>query len=115
MSIDHLALLPAYCAGRTALLAFLVDLLAPGRPVAVPRAALVAALFAALTLCVVALSVPDQSQGEYSFLLGCSITGGVVLAFTLALISLTIAVETLPLPLYPLVAFRRRDVASAQG
>lgn len=29
--IDHLALLPAYCAAGTALLAFLVDLLVPGR------------------------------------------------------------------------------------
>jgi NADH-quinone oxidoreductase subunit N len=29
--IDHLALLPAYCAAGTALLAFLADLLAPGR------------------------------------------------------------------------------------
>ena len=152
MNIDHVALLPAYCAGGTALLAFLVDLLVPGRRAAVAgatvlgavatavaavavgtgpvrqtlcsagcsyvadhRAALVAVLFAALTLVVVALSVPDQSQGEYYFLLGCSMTGGVVLGYTRDLISLTIAVETLTLPLYPLVAFRRRDLASAQG
>jgi NADH-quinone oxidoreductase subunit N len=79
------------------------------------RAALVAVLFALLTLVVVALSVPSQSLGEYYFLLGASMTGGVVLGYTRDLISLTIAVETLTLPLYPLVAFRRRSVASAEG
>lgn len=152
MSIDQVALLPGYCAAGTAVLAFLADLLVPGRRAAVAavtaagtvvtavaaaavgrgpvrrtfcsagcsyvadhRAALVAVVFALLTLVVVALSAPSQSLGEYYFLLACSMTGGVVLGYTRDLISLTIAVETLTLPLYPLVAFRRGSVASAEG
>ncbi|GIH12262.1 NADH-quinone oxidoreductase subunit N [Rugosimonospora africana] len=152
MSIDQVALLPGYCAAGTALLAFLADLLVPGRRAVVAaatavgtvatavaaiavgrgpvrrtfcsvgcsyvadhRAALIAVVFALLTLVVVALSVPSQSLGEYYFLLGCSMTGGVILGYTRDLISLTVAVETLTLPLYPLVAFRRRSVASAEG
>jgi NADH-quinone oxidoreductase subunit N len=152
MRIDQVALLPGYCAAGTALLAFLADLLVPGRRAVVAaataagtvvtavaavavgrgpvrrtfcsvdcslvadhRAALVAVLFAGLTLVVVALSAPHQSSGEYYFLLGCSMTGGVVLGYTRDLISLTVAVETLTLPLYPLAAFRRRDAAGAEG
>jgi NADH-quinone oxidoreductase subunit N len=150
--IDQVALLPAYCAGGTALLPFLVDLVAPGRRAAVAsatalgtvatgvaavlvgsgpvrqtfcstgcslvadhRAALVATLFAALTLVVVALSAGLDRPGEYYFLLGCSMTGGVVLGYTRDLVSLIVAVETLTLPLYALVGMRRRDVASAEG
>src|SRR5205823_4653187 len=52
------------------------------------RAALVAALFAALTLAVVALSVPVPRLGEYYFLLGCAMTGGVVLGYAGDLITL---------------------------
>jgi NADH-quinone oxidoreductase subunit N len=79
------------------------------------RAALVATLFAALTLVVVALSGVVDRPGEYYFLLGCSMTGGVVLGYTRDLVSLIVAVETLTLPLYPLVGLRRRSLASAEG
>ena len=42
-------------------------------------------------------------------------TGGVVLGYARDLITLLIALETLTLPLYALVALRRRRVASAEG
>jgi NADH-quinone oxidoreductase subunit N len=79
------------------------------------RAALLATLFAALTLVVVALSTGTQRPGEYYFLLGCSMTGGVVLGYTNDLVSLIVAVETLTLPLYALVGMRPRDRASAEA
>src|SRR5207244_4120729 len=71
-------------------------------------AAVVATLFAALTLAVLALSAPiirarDVPAGEYCFLLVCSLTGGVVLGAARDLISLIVALETLTLPLYVLV------------
>ena len=161
MSVDQIALVPAYCAAGTAVLPFLADLMAPGRRAAVAgsaalgtvatgvaavlvgrgptrqtfcatgcsyvadhRAALVAALFAGLTLVVVGLSGTVERPGEYYFLLGASMTGGVVLGYTRDLISLIVAVETLTLPLYPLVGrrerrppgdLRRRSVESAQA
>jgi NADH-quinone oxidoreductase subunit N len=152
MTIDQVALLPVYLAAGTALLAFLADLVFPGRRAVVAGAAalgalatgvaavqvgrgptrqtfcsagcslvadhtgaLVAVLFAGLTLLVIALSAPSQRLGEYYFLLGCSMTGGVVLGYARDLITLIIALETLTLPLYPLVALRRRSPQSAQG
>ena len=42
-------------------------------------------------------------------------TGGVVLGYSHDLITLLVAIETLTLPLYALVALRRRTVASAEG
>jgi NADH-quinone oxidoreductase subunit N len=155
--IDQIALLPVYMAAATALLAFLVDLVVPGRPgpvlgatmvgtaatavtawavgagpvrsafcvpagcslVADRTGALVAVLFAGLTLVVLALSVPalrtGTPPGEFCFLLGVSMTGGVVLGYARDLITLLVALETLTLPLYPLVAARRRHIASAEG
>jgi NADH-quinone oxidoreductase subunit N len=150
--IDHVALLPAYFAAGTAVLAFLADLIAPGRRTVVAgatalgalttgvaaigvgrgpdrrtfcagdvgcsyladhRAALIATLFAGLTLAVVALSVPTQRLGEYYFLLAAAMTGGVVLAYAGDLITLIVALETLTLPLYILVALRRETVEGA--
>jgi NADH-quinone oxidoreductase subunit N len=83
-------------------------------------AALVAALFALLTLGVLALSAPllrsgAVPAGEYCFLLACAMTGGVVLGYAGDLITLIVALETLTLPLYVLVGLRRRTVASAEG
>ncbi len=171
--IDNIALLPAYVAAGTAVLAFLADMVAPGRrgPImgmtalgaagtavaawlvgtgatrgsfcapagggvaASPTAtcslvadrsgALIAVLFALLTLGVVGLSAPALRSGrpdrpplpagEYCFLLACSMTGGVVLGYSHDLITLLVSVETLTLPLYGLVALRRRSIASAEG
>lgn len=83
-------------------------------------AALVAVLFALLTLGVVVLSAPllrsgAVPAGEYCFLLASAMTGGVVLGYAGDLITLIVALETLTLPLYILVGLRRRTLASAQG
>jgi NADH-quinone oxidoreductase subunit N len=81
--------------------------------------ALIAVLFALLTLAVVGLSggwLTDRvPSGEYCFLLAASMTGGVALGYSHDLITLVIALETLTLPLYALVALRRRTIASAEG
>jgi NADH-quinone oxidoreductase subunit N len=83
--------------------------------------AVVAVLFCVLTAGVLALSVPWLSgeralpAGEYTFLLLCSLTGGVVLGYSRDLITLLIALETLTLPLYVLVGLRRGVVASISG
>ncbi len=82
--------------------------------------ALVAVLFALLTLAVVVLSAPMLRSGavpagEYCFLLVCAMTGGVVLGYAGDLITLIVALETLTLPLYILVGLRRRSPASAEG
>ena len=77
------------------------------------RAAVIAALFAGLTLVVVGLSVPTQRLGEYYFLLGCAMTGGVVLGYAADLITLIVALETLTLPLYALIALRTTGIDSA--
>jgi len=84
------------------------------------RSALVATIFALLTLGILALSVPilrtgPTPAGEYCFLLACSMTGGVVLGAAGDLITLIVALETLTLPLYVLVGLRRNSVASAEA
>ena len=83
-------------------------------------AALVAVLFCAVTLVVLALSTPVLAarvapSGEYLFLLAASLTGGVVLGYARDLITLLIAVETLTLPLYVLIALRRRAAPAEQA
>ncbi|HEX6874003.1 MAG TPA: proton-conducting transporter membrane subunit [Micromonosporaceae bacterium] len=157
MSIDQIALLPAYAAAGTAALALLMDLLMPGRrlPVVIASslgtgitavacvwayregarstfcvdaagcsyswdatAVLVGLTFAATTLVVLLLSTPvlragAAPAGEYCFLLGCAMTGGVVLGAARDLITLIVALETLTLPLYVLVGLRRRPVGAA--
>lgn len=94
------------------------------------RGALVAVLFALLTIGVLALSAPALQggsgpgpgypggaipAGEYCFLLACSMTGGIVLGYAGDLITLIVALETLTLPLFVLVGLRRRSVPSAEG
>jgi NADH-quinone oxidoreductase subunit N len=101
-----------FCAGTGALTGCSIE--------ATPLSAVLAVLFAVLTLGVLALSAPILRDGavpagEYCFLLTCSMTGGVVLGSAGDLISLVIALETLTLPLYLLVGLRPRSVASAEG
>jgi NADH-quinone oxidoreductase subunit N len=60
-----------------------------------------AALFAALTVLVAAIS--GRQAGEYWFLLAVSAAGGIALAGARDLITLIVALETLTLPLYVLV------------
>jgi NADH-quinone oxidoreductase subunit N len=68
--------------------------------------------FCALTLAVLALSAPlvraaVVPPGEYTFLLLCSLFGGVALVGSRDLITLIVSLETLSLPLYILVGLRR--------
>jgi NADH-quinone oxidoreductase subunit N len=82
--------------------------------------ALIAVLFALLTLGVLVLSAPllrtgTVPAGEYCFLLAAAMTGGVVLGYAGDLITLIVALETLTVPLYVLVGLRRRTVGSAEG
>jgi NADH-quinone oxidoreductase subunit N len=72
--------------------------------------------FCVLTLAVLALSAPvvrtrAVPAGEYTFLLLCSLLGGLALAGSRDLITLLVSLETLSLPLYILVGLRR----TAQG
>ncbi|GLY23403.1 proton-conducting transporter membrane subunit [Micromonospora sp. NBRC 101691] len=88
--------------------------------VADDRAGLVGAVFALLTLGVLALSGPllrggRVPVGEFCFLLACSMTGGVVLGAAGDLITLIVALETLTLPLYVLVGLRRGSLAGAEA
>jgi NADH-quinone oxidoreductase subunit N len=80
--------------------------------VADPVAAVVAVLFAGLTIGVLALSAPMlragvAPAGEFCFLLACSMAGGVVVGYAADLITLIVGLETLTLPLYILVGLRR--------
>ena len=77
-----------------------------------PQAAVVAVLFGALTIGVLALSAPAlragiAPAGEFCFLLTSSMAGGVVIAYAGDLITLIVGLETLTLPLYVLVGLRR--------
>ena len=88
-----------------------------------PAAMVTAVLFAALTVGVLALSIPSlrlgtAPAGEFSFLLAASMTGGVVIGYAGDLISLIVGLETLTLPLYILVGLRRfapREKVSTAG
>jgi NADH-quinone oxidoreductase subunit N len=77
-----------------------------------PLAVVSAVAFAALTVGVLALSVPAlrlaiAPPGEFCFLLASSMTGGVVIGYSGDLITLIVGLETLTLPLYVLVGLRR--------
>lgn len=70
-----------------------------------------AALFASLTVLVAAVS--GRRIPEYCFLLAVSAAGGVALAGARDLVTLLVALETLTVPLYALVARPGRDGAEA--
>ena len=77
-----------------------------------PVATVAAVLFAALTVGVLALSLPalrlgTAPAGEFCFLLASSMTGGVVIGYAGDLVTLIVGLETLTLPLYVLVGLRR--------
>ncbi|WP_020520508.1 NADH-quinone oxidoreductase subunit N [Catelliglobosispora koreensis] len=84
-------------------------------------AALVSVLFGLLTAFALLLLVPalregDSPAGEMCFLLACAMTGGVVLGGSRDLVTIIIALETLTLPLYALVALhKRRAPGGASG
>ena len=82
--------------------------------------AVFAVTFAVVALAVLGLSAPtlrrgDAPSGEYVFLLTCSVAGGVVLAYARDLITIIVALETLTLPLYALVAMRGGSRRSAEA
>jgi len=70
---------------------------------------------AVLGMSAATLAAEDVAHGEYVFLLLCSLTGAIVLAYAGDLITVIVAVETLTLPLYVLVAARRRRLAAAEA
>ncbi len=77
-------------------------------------------VFCALALAVLGFSAGIVRQGvvpagEYTFLLLCSLAGGVVLASARDLLTLIVAIETLTLPVYVLVGLRKGSTASAEG
>lgn len=82
----------------------------PAKLIAILIAVLTAA---ALLLYAPALKLGDAPAGEVGFLLACAMTGGVVLGGARDLLTLIVALETLTLPLYALVALHRRR--SAEG
>jgi NADH-quinone oxidoreductase subunit N len=74
---------------------------------------LLTALVAGLTFAAVLLLLPtlrsgDAPAGETGFLIACAMTGGVVLAGARDLVTIIVALETLTLPLYALVALHRK-------
>lgn len=80
-------------------------------------AAMVAVLFAVLTIGALGLAVPvlrDRilPSGEFCFLLACSMTGGVMLGGARDLVFVLVAVETITIPLYALVGLRREARAA---
>ncbi len=88
-----------------------------------PLAVTAAVVFAALTVGVLALSMPGlrlgtAPPGEYCFLLASSMAGGVVIGYAGDLISLIVGLETLTLPLYVLVSLRHfapRERVTTEG
>ncbi|WP_203691321.1 NADH-quinone oxidoreductase subunit N [Catellatospora coxensis] len=106
---------------------FCAGLAAPGSDAIMPvdcalvfdsRARLVAVLVALLTVGALLLYVPalrrgDAPAGETVFLFACAMTGGVALASAGDLITLIVALETLTIPLYALVALHRRRAGEA--
>jgi NADH-quinone oxidoreductase subunit N len=88
-----------------------------------PLAVVAAVTFAALTVGVLALSLPAlrlsmAPPGEYCFLLASSMAGGVVVGYAGDLVTLIVGLETLTLPLYVLVGLRRfapRERVTTQG
>jgi NADH-quinone oxidoreductase subunit N len=88
-----------------------------------PLAVVAAVTFAALTVGVLALSLPALKlamapPGEYCFILASSMAGGVVIGYAGDLITLIVGLETLTLPLYVLVGLRRfapRERITTQG
>ncbi len=61
------------------------------------------------------LSEGDYYEGEYSFLLVCSLLGMLVMTSARDLISIFIALETLSIPAYLLAGWRKRDLKSNEA
>ncbi len=106
-SIDHVALLPAYLAAATALLAFLVDLIVPGRPIPVLAAAAVGTAATGVaawvigagpdraTFCIGGGTLPGEIAVERSCSFSADGTGAVI---AVVLCGLTLLVLALSVP-----------------
>ncbi|MFG1607455.1 NADH-quinone oxidoreductase subunit N [Actinoplanes sp. NPDC049265] len=78
--------------------------------------AVLAALFAALTLGVLGLSARVPAPpGEFCLLLTAAMTGGVVVAYAGDLVTLIVGLETLTLPLYVLTGLRRTTAGASSA
>ncbi|MFG3342733.1 proton-conducting transporter membrane subunit [Glycomyces sp. NPDC048151] len=141
-AIDHVALLPLYLAAGAAVLALFTGRFAKACMMSGLSAAAIAAmwvgagadrstfavgtwhsfvaddaamgaaaLFAGLSVLVAAVS--GRQSNEYWFLLAVSAAGGVTLAGSRDLITLIVALETLTVPLYALVAWPRPEGSGA--
>lgn len=83
------------------------------------------ALFFKGLLCVIALIVlalsfhyfraGHHNQGEYYFLMMCSLLGGVVMASSRDLVSIFIAIELISVPAFVMTGLRKRDVKSNEA
>ena len=73
------------------------------------KAAFMVAGYIVLLLSATYLSEGDYHEGEYSFLLVCSILGMVVMASSRDLLTIFVALETLSIPAYLLAGWRKRD------
>jgi NADH-quinone oxidoreductase subunit N len=77
-------------------------------------------LFCIIGLVVLAISynyfrVGRYYQGEYYFLMLCSLLGGVVMASSRDLISIFIAIELISVPAFVMTGLRKRDVKSNEA
>lgn len=84
------------------------------------RVGFVLALFSAAALVCLLLSAPEirgaaVPPGEYCLLILSSLTGALVLAGARDFATLVVGLETLTVPLYIAVAFRRRDTAGGEA
>ncbi len=61
------------------------------------------------------LSEGDYHEGEYSFLMLCSLLGMMVMASSRDLITIFVALETLSIPAYLLAGWRKRDLKSNEA
>lgn len=79
------------------------------------KAAFIVAGYVVLLLSASYLSEGDYHEGEYSFLLVCSLLGMVVMASSRDLLSIFVALETLSIPAYLLAGWRKRDGKSNEA
>ncbi len=79
------------------------------------KALFVIAAYVTLLMSVNELSEGDYYEGEFSFLLLCSVLGMMVMGSARDLITIFVALETLSLPGYMLAGWRKRDVKSNEA
>ena len=76
---------------------------------------LLVSAYVVLLLSSLYLSEGDYYEGEYSFLLVCSLLGMVVMCSSRDLITIFVALETMSIPAYMLAGWRKRDLKSNEA